>query len=306
MAEVSVIIPVFNVETYIKRAIHSVLSQIDVDVQLIVVDDASTDETWSVIQSIMDVRMTTFQNEVNKGPAYCRNKGIELAQGEWLAILDGDDFWSNERLRKMVDFCKEEHLDGCFDDIWIQAQRPNAIRYSELVPKNRRLFALSTISLLDVVNTYVAFFKPIISMTFLNESKVRYRENMRYSEDFCFVYDMVAAGARLAVLNMALYFYTSSRPGSLSSDADKLFQGIVDSAALYITTEKNTVIIHGLEQRISEAYGLWDYHRTIIDIQGRHYLRAVYRTLRRPQVLFHGIMSVLNRIYRKLKDFHII
>lgn len=93
---VSVIIPVYNYERYLGEALESVLSQTYKHLEVIVVDDGSTDRSAEVAKSFTDKGVTyCYQDNAGIGPA--RNQGVELAQGEFLAFLDADDRWPEEK-----------------------------------------------------------------------------------------------------------------------------------------------------------------------------------------------------------------
>lgn len=97
---ISVIIPSFNREKTIKRAVESVLNQTYLNLEIIVVDDCSTDKTVSIIQDLMkkDSRIQLLVNSANQGPNYTRNRGIRHAKGKYLILLDSDDDWERETL----------------------------------------------------------------------------------------------------------------------------------------------------------------------------------------------------------------
>ncbi len=97
MPQVSVIIPTYNYGHFIKEAIMSVLSQSYSDLEVIVVDDGSTDETSSIISSVKDSRISYIYQE-NQGLASARNSGIEIASGEYIGFLDADDIWMPNKL----------------------------------------------------------------------------------------------------------------------------------------------------------------------------------------------------------------
>jgi glycosyltransferase involved in cell wall biosynthesis len=94
----SVIIPTFNRSAFVTKAIDSVLAQTFIDFELIVVDDGSTDETECLLNKYSDKRITVFKQD-NKGVSSARNRGIEVARGEWVAFLDSDDWWDQNKLQ---------------------------------------------------------------------------------------------------------------------------------------------------------------------------------------------------------------
>ena len=99
---VSVIIPTYNRANFIKRAIDSVLIQNYENIEIIVVDDASTDNTESVVKGIKDSRIIYVKNDRNLGVSASRNKAIGMAKGEVIAFLDSDDYWLENKLKKQV------------------------------------------------------------------------------------------------------------------------------------------------------------------------------------------------------------
>lgn len=97
---VSVIMPSYNAEKYIKEAIESVIAQTYTNWELFVIDDSSTDRTAEIARSYAekDSRIILHRNSHNMGTAKTRNTGIKLANGEWIATLDSDDIWHPEKL----------------------------------------------------------------------------------------------------------------------------------------------------------------------------------------------------------------
>ena len=89
---VSVIIPVYNREKTIKKAIESVLEQTYTDLEVIIVDDCSTDKTIEVVESIADKRIRLVKSPKNGGACKARNLGIDHANGELIAFQDSDDY----------------------------------------------------------------------------------------------------------------------------------------------------------------------------------------------------------------------
>lgn len=100
--KVSVIIPTYNREHLIGRAIQSVLNQTYRDFEIIVVDDGSTDNIGEVVKSFNDERIRYIRHEKNKGAAAARNTGIKAAKGEYIAFQDSDDEWLPEKLEKQM------------------------------------------------------------------------------------------------------------------------------------------------------------------------------------------------------------
>lgn len=101
---VSVIMPVFNSERYLAAALDSVLRQSLSDLEVLVVDDASTDRSWGVLRSYDDARIRRWRFESNAGPAAARNHALDQARGRYIAFLDSDDIANPDWLRHGVTF----------------------------------------------------------------------------------------------------------------------------------------------------------------------------------------------------------
>ena len=100
---VSVIIPTYNRSRTILRAIKSVLNQTYKNIEVIIVDDASTDNTEEIVKGLNDPRIIYIKHETNKGGAAARNTGIKLAKSEYIAFQDSDDEWYPEKLQLQTD-----------------------------------------------------------------------------------------------------------------------------------------------------------------------------------------------------------
>jgi glycosyltransferase involved in cell wall biosynthesis len=108
----SIVIPLYNKEKYIKRAITSVLDQTIQDFEIIVVNDGSTDNSTNIVKSITDNRIKLI-NQENQGVSVARNTGIENTKNEYIAFLDADDKWEPyflEEIRKLIEINKSAGL----------------------------------------------------------------------------------------------------------------------------------------------------------------------------------------------------
>lgn len=104
---VSIIMPSYNTGKFIKETIDSVLSQSYQNWELLIVDDCSSDNTEEIVGNFQDDRIKFYKNEINQGAAHSRNRALKLAKGRWIAFLDSDDLWSNNKLKDQVDFMEK-------------------------------------------------------------------------------------------------------------------------------------------------------------------------------------------------------
>ncbi|MGA7377390.1 MAG: glycosyltransferase family A protein [Candidatus Sulfotelmatobacter sp.] len=115
--KVSVVIPTYNRAGTVPRAIESVLAQTFTDLEVIVVDDGSSDDTGKVLGEMFGERIRYFA-QVNQGASIARNRGIEEARGEWIAFLDSDDLWEKEKLEWQLKALEQfaPQCCGCYTD----------------------------------------------------------------------------------------------------------------------------------------------------------------------------------------------
>ena len=104
---VSIIMPSYNTGKYIAESIASVMAQTYTDWELIIVDDASTDNTDDIVATAIHSRIRYLKNEKNSGAAVCRNRALREARGKWIAFLDSDDLWASDKLEKQIAFMEK-------------------------------------------------------------------------------------------------------------------------------------------------------------------------------------------------------
>lgn len=170
----SVIIPAYNLEQYIAVTIQSVLDQTFKDFEIIIVDDGSTDKTVSVIQSFHDPRIRLI-SQPNGGVSKARNTGIQIANGKYIAFLDGDDFWYPEHLMLAFEFFKRH------SNILVYVSR---YLMSELITIPPRVSSKPTfIRKLGILGLLCIHSSSIILNSSLVSQLPPWEENMSYGED---------------------------------------------------------------------------------------------------------------------------
>ena len=135
---VSVIIPTYNRETTILKAVKSVLDQTYQDIEVIIVDDGSTDKTKEIIGDIRDKRVKYIRLADNAGACKARNIGIDMAKGDYIAFQDSDDIWRPNKLERQMDFMNKAEADMIFSAIkrfYIYGERETSI-FPDKVPPN--------------------------------------------------------------------------------------------------------------------------------------------------------------------------
>jgi glycosyltransferase involved in cell wall biosynthesis len=193
---ISVILPVYNVEKYVKEAIDSILNQTISDFEIIVIDDCSSDRTVEVIEGIDDVRIKLYRKKENKGLIDSLNLGFELASGEYIARMDGDDISVLNRFEKQLSVL-EHNPDIILCGSWIQhfGESENLVKHKERHNK------IATRMLLHCSLSFCA------SMS-RRETLVAYRfdKTKKHVEDYDFLSRIVWIG-QFYNIQEVLYYY---------------------------------------------------------------------------------------------------
>lgn len=141
---ISVIMPAYNAEEYLTEAVESVRAQTYTEWELLILDDGSTDGTAEIALKYakLDSRISYHPNERNMGVAETRNRGFELAKGEWTAMLDSDDAWHPEKLQKQLRLADDFGADIvycsyalCGDDV-SEFTVPDRVTYESMLRCN--------------------------------------------------------------------------------------------------------------------------------------------------------------------------
>ena len=222
---VSVVIPAYNAERYIETAIDTVLLQEGVQVEVLVIDDCSTDGTAELARqkSRHDGRVRLLHMPKNSGPAAARNRGLDAATGEWIALLDADDRFLPGRLWRMLDFARQHDADIASDNLLLCPETGGGAGTPMIPPARLHYpqgmstadFVIGNIGTRRHPRVSYGFMQPVIRRDFLAAGNLRYGESNRFGEDFLFYVACLMKGARWWVMPEAMYLYTI-RTGSLS------------------------------------------------------------------------------------------
>lgn len=109
---ISVVIPMFNREKTIEECLNSICNQTYKNIEILVVDDCSSDNSKSIVNNYLDDRIKLIQLSLNSGAQVARNIGIIAAKGKWIAFNDSDDIWLEDKLEKQVEVLKENNFDA--------------------------------------------------------------------------------------------------------------------------------------------------------------------------------------------------
>ena len=194
---ISVIIPVYNAEKYLSQCIDSVLSQTYQDCELILIDDGSKDNSLAVCKSYNDARVKIIHQE-NQGEAAARNAGLKIAQGEYIAFLDADDWWDKNFLLEMCSCLNDDVIPVC-----------SFVRY---LPDGRELAypPMPTNSLPDLLRKQypMSCCRSLFSKAILDENNISFTQGRITGADQEFTYEyMIVSSKEPRYVSGAKYYY---------------------------------------------------------------------------------------------------
>jgi len=226
---VSVIIPAFNAAPFIGRAIDSALAQTLRPLEIIIVDDCSTDATMAVLEAAAKQHPTIrlIRMPRNAGPSAARNTAIGAANGIWLAVLDADDAFAPTRLATLVAFAEAKNADFAADDLAMYDAAAGHVTGSG-IGRGTALPA-GPVSLHDYLAHTLAngrgldwgLLKPLLRRATLIERGISYDDTITHGEDFRLAVDLLLDGAKFFLLPEPLYLYTQ-RQGAVSQRASDM------------------------------------------------------------------------------------
>jgi glycosyltransferase involved in cell wall biosynthesis len=196
--KVTVLMPVYNGEKYLKEAVDSILDQSFKDYEFLIIDDGSTDGSGEIIKSYADPRIKVLENGENLGLVTTLNKGIELARGEFIARMDCDDVSLPERLEKQVRFM-DSRLDVGVCGTWLRkiGSAHDVVSYP-VEDKDIRWFL--------TINSMFAHPSVMLRHDLLTNHNLRYDANFPHAEDYE-LWTRIAKYCRLANLPEVLLLY---------------------------------------------------------------------------------------------------
>lgn len=195
---VSVVMPLYNSIETVESSINSVLSQTHQSLEIIVVDDCSTDGCFELVSKLAkrDSRVKVFRLDKNSGAGVARNKAIDEASGQYISFLDSDDLWKTNKLEVQLNFMKQEDISFCCSwyDVLDADNNLISVRTTPPVITYRRLLMENCIGCLTV----------IYDQSLLGK---RYMPEIRKRQDYALWLDLINSGATCKSIQTSLACY---------------------------------------------------------------------------------------------------
>jgi len=232
---ISVIMPVYNCEEYIKVATESILNQTFKNFELIIIDDGSSDETSRIIKSIKDNRIVYVKNR-HRGIVDALNNGLNIARGKYLARMDADDISYSDRLQKQYDFMEANpDIAVCGTHIIFSDNNVGDCGYGYWVDPLPHL-ARGNILYHGTV---------VIRSKFITEKELQYRHKP-HTEDYYLWFEVAKSGGKIYTIPKVLYFHRTGEKQVTNKFYDEMWRTtkiIQDEIENYMFVNKNLSVI---------------------------------------------------------------
>jgi glycosyltransferase involved in cell wall biosynthesis len=259
---VSIIIPLFNTEQYIEETLHSATQQSYENIEIIVIDDKSTDTGVAKVKQLMllDNRITLLSNQRSKGVSGARNTGLDYASGEFITFLDSDDTLSKNsieyRVKAFNDNSDASLICGGFDFIDETSNFIEAYWFQDIIVKEMNQ-ETGYFKLQNPISFFLTKFNMIITNTIMFRKDMIpkfgiFKENMTHSEDEEYWYRIAITGP-LVFIPKILASYRKRRD-SATTDHTKGFEGRLQHKKLMLESTKFKKFIPEIKTSIKDIY----------------------------------------------------
>lgn len=250
-AFVSVIIPIYNPGRALRKCLASVVSQSYSDIEIILINDGSTDGSDSVCKEFAskDNRII-YINQENAGVSAARNKGIDVSTGEYLCFIDSDDYADPDYVQSMVDAVSKSHADIVIQG-FKQVKGDHVLKTYTFENGTIPVSSL-TDKQFDRIFHYCGPYCKLFKASVVKNKTIRFPIDMAYGEDAVFYHAYLGSCKNIELLSSTFYNYTVANQGALSTrtlSPDKFWQNQSNRRGAY----RNLKEIFGLSQEPSES-----------------------------------------------------
>lgn len=261
---VSIIIPVYNTQEYLKDCLDSVINQSYSNIEIIIINDGSTDDSHAIcIEYAEKDKRIIFIDKENEGVSAARNTGIDISKGEWIYFLDSDDFIELKMFSKLLMIVDNTDCDVI--QFGLRSYKNNAIvRYN--IPSEYREYLSEDLNIflkeneLKPVSACLHFFESKL----IKNNKIRFDERLKHGEDMLFVYSAYCCYKKLVVLNN---FFYNQVVREESASRKKMEVKIIKDSLLFLSE---------LCSFIRKKKMTYEYREEINDLLKLFFVKAAY------------------------------
>lgn len=217
--KVSVIVPIYNTEKYLKNCIDSLLKQNFEDYEIIVINDLSPGNAEEIIKSYNDKKIVYIKNKTNKGIGYNRNLGIKEAKGEYVCFIDSDDYVKEDFISKMYNYSKENNLDLCVCDYVNVDEKGNTLEEFNLSNFGITNYEENNKILCEI---NLGPCNKLFKKDMLIKNKIEFSEKLKY-EDLSFVALSIKNSKKIGKMNEQLNYFIVHKNSETTTRDKRVF-----------------------------------------------------------------------------------
>lgn len=240
MKSMSIIVPVYNVEAYLSDCLNSLCEQNLADIQVICVDDASTDSSWDILETYANQYqfLEIFKNHERKGLAYTRNAGLKHACGKYIMYVDSDDYLAPDCLGMVCEKLQKDNLDILFFDMWEFEDENN--KSDDRRIRSNDYASMPGFQLLGALVKNEEMFGSVCGAAYRREylegQKAEFINGILH-EDIAYLFSVALNAERAGVLNEVVYCYRQRSDSILHKpNYEKLLHGLTVTYASMLLT----------------------------------------------------------------------
>lgn len=227
--QISVIVPVHNTSVYLRQCMESLINQTFRDIEIICIDDGSTDNSLGILQkyALTDERIILIHRDCASGSAGIpRNMGLERAKGKYVMFLDSDDYFAETMLEKLYACAEERNADLVMCDNYIVLPVTNEISDQKTELHEKYLPQKEVFSYQDIPDTIfqisnAAVWHKLILREMTEQYQLKFQQNAPSLDDIYFVNLLLVRARRISVIRDRLIFYRAVRPGAQTTSIEK-------------------------------------------------------------------------------------
>lgn len=238
--KLSIVMPIYNAEKYLEECIDSILPEMREDVELLLIDDGSTDSAYHIMRRYEKSNIRILHHK-NRGVSYTRNRGIQEAQGKYVMFVDADD--------RMIQDWSQPVLEAC-------ARLDDVIYFSnglsgKKINKENIFNSIFQVPDTESIKYMTSPWSRLYRLAFLQEHNILFRQDIMYGEDALFNLDVILQARRFSCVGKSIYQYRHYETSSSRRYSPKFFE----SSLAYITSAEKMLTGHVSDPEIERYIG---------------------------------------------------
>lgn len=225
MPKVSILVPIYNVEKYLKECLDSLINQSLKDIEIICINDGSTDNSLSIIEEFIakDCRVKVI-NKQNSGYGHSMNMGIDLATGEYIGIVESDDFVKSDMFEDLYKIGEKHNAQVVKSDYYCYTTSVNQSRKAGKIPPAKSNKVINSQIDPSLLMMHPSIWSAIYKSSFLKENNIRFLETPGASyQDTSFAFKVMATATNVVLTSKAYLYYRQDNEASSVNSKSKVY-----------------------------------------------------------------------------------